>query len=72
MPDSVETPEDIDLWHLLYAEESTKLLRPWFTDPKRANGLREIMRDNFNQALSMLRDLSHEAADKANARGGFE
>lgn len=71
MPDSVETDEDALEWHALYQEESTRLMRPWFTDPKRMEGLRNIMIDNFSQALNMLRDLSQEAADRATERGNF-
>lgn len=72
MPDSVVDEGDILEWHRIYQEESTRLMRPWFTDPKRSAGLRDIMRDNFNLALGMLRDLSQEAAEQTNRRGGFE
>lgn len=70
-PASVSTDDDKLRWTQMFHEESVKLMRPWFTEKKRIEGLKEIMLENPTLALQMLGELSQKAAENTNKRGGF-
>jgi hypothetical protein len=71
MPADIETEEDILKWHSVLTQESVKIIRPWFTDPKRFLPLQVMMDTDPEAAMKFLADLSEQVVLNTNERTGF-